>query len=86
MIGRTGYFSSERAEGFGMQDIYQVTFPNSQLDRVFVRGVVADLNEDPVKARIILMDAAGDEIVGIYNTNQNTGRYLMVLSTRRNTR
>lgn len=79
--GRTGYFSSERAEGFGMQDIYQVTFPNSQLDRVFVRGVVADLNEDPVKARIILMDAAGDEIVGIYNTNQNTGRYLMVLST-----
>lgn len=78
--GRTGYFSSERAEGMGMQDIYQVTFPNSQLDHMLVRGVVADASEEPVKARIILTDATGEEIVGIYNTNERTGRYLMVLS------
>jgi hypothetical protein len=25
------------------------------------------------------MDAVGEEIVGIYNTNERTGRYLMVL-------
>ncbi|MBX2972981.1 MAG: PD40 domain-containing protein [Flavobacteriales bacterium] len=77
--GRTGYFSSERAEGLGMQDIYQVIFPNSQLDHMVVHGVVADANEDPLKARIILMDATGEEIVGIYNTNTNTGRFLMIL-------
>ncbi|HQV76665.1 MAG TPA: hypothetical protein PLE78_14325 [Flavobacteriales bacterium] len=77
--GRTGYFSSERKEGFGMQDIYQVTFPNSQLDRLIVRGIVADAMEEPLKARIILTDATGEEIVGIYNTNEKTGRYLMVL-------
>jgi len=78
--GRTGYFSSERAEGMGMQDIYEVTFPNSQLDHMIVRGVVADASEEPVRARIILTDATGEEIVGVYNTNERTGRYLMVLS------
>jgi len=78
--GRTGYFSSERSEGLGMQDIYQVTFPNSQLDHMIVRGVVADAGEEPVKARIILTDATGEEIVGIYNTNERTGRYVMILT------
>ena len=77
--GRTGYFSSERPEGLGMQDIYQVTFPNSQLDHMLVRGVVADASDEPIKARIILTDATGEEIVGVYNTNERTGRYLMVL-------
>jgi hypothetical protein len=77
--GHTGYFSSERAEGMGMQDIYQVTFPNTQLDHMVVHGVVADAGDEPVKARIILSDATGEEIVGIYNTNKNTGRFLMIL-------
>ncbi|HRH69995.1 MAG TPA: tetratricopeptide repeat protein [Flavobacteriales bacterium] len=78
--GRTGYFSSERSEGLGMQDIYQVTFPNSQLDHMIVRGIVADAGDEPVKARMILTDATGEEIVGIYNSNERTGRYLMVLT------
>ena len=78
--GRTGYFSSERSEGLGMQDIYQVTFPNSQLDHMIIRGIVADAGDEPVKARMILTDATGEEIVGIYNTNERTGRYLMVLT------
>lgn len=77
--GRTGYFSSERAEGLGMQDIYQVTFPNSQLDHMVVHGIVADAGDDPLKARVILSDATGEEILGIYNTNANTGRFLMIL-------
>lgn len=78
--GHTGYFSSERPGGIGMQDIYQVTFPGSQLDYVLVRGVVADANDDPVKARILVTDMAGEEIVGIYNSSERTGRYLMVLT------
>lgn len=78
--GQTGYFSSERPGGLGMQDIYQVSFPGSQLDYMVVRGVVADVGDEPVKARILLTDMTGEEIVGIYNSNENTGRYLMVLS------
>ena len=62
-----------------MQDIYQVTFPGSQLDYMVVRGVVADASEEPIKARILLTDETGDEVIGVYNTNDKTGRYLLVL-------
>lgn len=78
--GYTGYFSSERPGGLGMQDIYQVVFPGSQLDYMVVRGVVADASDEPVKARMLLTDETGEEVVGIYNTNETTGRYLMVLT------
>ncbi|MCB0764269.1 MAG: hypothetical protein R2815_13645 [Flavobacteriales bacterium] len=78
--GYTGYLSSERPGGMGMQDIYQVTFPGSQLNYVVVRGVVADASEEPIKARIVLTDLAGEEIVGVYNSNERTGRYIMVLN------
>ncbi len=77
--GFTGYFSSQRQNGIGMQDIYQITFPGSQLDHVFVRGLVADANDEPVKARILLTDPISEEIIGVYNTNENTGRFMMLL-------
>jgi hypothetical protein len=77
--GQTGYFSSERPGGLGGQDIYQVVFPNSQIDYLLVRGVITDASEEPVKARITLMDGAGEEVVGVYNNNERTGRYVMVV-------
>lgn len=77
--GRTGYFSSERAGGLGGQDIYTVEFPSTQLDYLVVRGLVTDATDEPVKARITLTDEAGGEIVGVFNTNERNGRYLMVL-------
>jgi len=78
--GFTGYFSSERPGGMGMQDIYQVIFPGSQLNYVVARGVVADASDEPVRARILLTDEHGDEVVGVFNTNERTGRYIMVLN------
>ena len=64
-----------------MQDIYQITFPGSQLDHIFVHGIVAEAGDEPVKARILLMDPnEEDEIIGVYNTNEATGKFLMLLS------
>lgn len=77
--GYTGYFSSERPGGLGMQDIYQAVFPGSQLNYVVARGVVADASDEPLKARILITDELGDEVVGVFNTNEATGRYIMVL-------
>lgn len=77
--GRTGYFSSERPSGLGGQDIYQVVFPTSQIDYLLVRGIVTDALEEPVKARITLTDASGEEVVGVYNTHERTGRYVMAV-------
>ncbi|MFN3875183.1 MAG: hypothetical protein ACK4L7_04645, partial [Flavobacteriales bacterium] len=81
--GFTGYFSSERPGGMGMQDIYQVVFPGSQLNYLVARGVVADASEEPVKARIVLADESGEEVLGVYNTNEGTGRFIMVLEPGR---
>jgi hypothetical protein len=78
--GQTGWFSSERPGGMGGQDIYQVEFPNTQLDYLVVRGVVTDSAEEPVKARILVTDKEGTEIQGVYNANAHTGRYLLVLT------
>lgn len=77
--GLTGYFSSERDGGLGGQDIYQVVFPVSQINYMLVHGVVIDPGEEPVKARITLTDDKDEEIIGVYNTNQNTGRYIMAV-------
>ncbi|MCW5899047.1 MAG: PD40 domain-containing protein [Flavobacteriales bacterium] len=78
--GLTGWFSSERPGGLGMQDIYQVEFPGSQLDYLVVRGVVTDTAEEPVKARIVVTDPKSEELQGVYNSNERTGRYLLVLT------
>ncbi len=77
--GTTGYFSSERPGGLGAQDIYQVIFPSSQLEYFVVRGLVTDHLDAPLRARIVVEDEAREEILGVYNTNAATGRYLMVL-------
>lgn len=76
--GQTGYFSSERPGGLGGQDIYQVNFPTSQIDYLVVRGVVTDAAEEPVKGRITVTAGDDNSVVGVYNTNERTGRYLMV--------
>lgn len=77
--GRTGYISSERPEGMGEQDIYEVIFPSSQLSRVVVHGLITDALDRPVKSRVVVTVAGGDEVIGVYNTNPRTGRFLMVL-------
>ena len=80
--GQTGYFSSERSGGLGGQDIYQINFPSSQIDYLVVRGVITDVNEEPVKARITLSDLTGEELIGVYTANEKTGRYLMMVEPR----
>lgn len=77
--GRTGYFSSERPGGLGGQDICQVKFPSSQIEYVLVRGVVTDGNDEPVKAKLFLKEEGINGTVGVFNTNERTGRYVMVV-------
>lgn len=78
--GQTGFFSSERTGGLGLQDIYRVEFPGTQLDYIVVRGVVTDASDEPVNARIVVSDLQETEVQGIYNANMITGRYLLVLT------
>ncbi len=75
---KRGYYSSHREDGMGGQDIYVVSFENDfeQL-RVF-RGIVTDESNKPLSASLTLTDEEG-ETIGIYNTNAQTGKYIIVL-------
>jgi hypothetical protein len=64
--GTTGYFLLRALGGLGAQDIYQVLFPHSQIEYVAVLGVVTDNTEEPVRARMTVMDQSTDEIIGVY--------------------
>ncbi|MFZ1616049.1 MAG: hypothetical protein WAT41_01715 [Flavobacteriales bacterium] len=77
--GRTGYFSSERPNGFGGQDIYQALFPVSQIEYQLVRGIVVNGTDTPVQADIELTRHGNDVPEGSYRTNARTGRYLMAV-------
>jgi hypothetical protein len=54
-------------------------FPTSQIEYLLVRGVATDAGEKPVKAEITLTDKDSNEVIGIYHTNEGTGRYLMAV-------
>lgn len=76
--GTVGYFSSERKGGFGKQDIYQVTFPDPDMQYAIVRGTVTTIEEVPLKAHITLYNKFG-EIHGEYTSNARHGGFIMVV-------
>ncbi len=45
-----------------------------------IKGEVLDLQDRPVAARITLLDEHEKEIEGVYNTNPNTGKFVLVLN------
>src|ERR1035437_2224024 len=80
--GKTGYYSSLRPGGFGGADIYLIHFPDEDLGLKVFKGMVVsgDSADKPLSARITLFDAATNKVEGIYNTNQLTGRFIMITS------
>ena len=82
--GRSGYYSSEKEGGFGMQDIYEVELLYDNPMPTIVKGFVNDESGKPVRAKITLMDEEEKVVHGIYNSNASNGKYLMIIepSTR----
>jgi outer membrane protein OmpA-like peptidoglycan-associated protein len=83
---RTGYFSSVRAGGFGLKDIYEVRIVpkdqrRSEEPRLTVlKGQVIDAETRlPVAARIDITDNAGQANVSTQQANASTGNFLLSL-------
>ncbi|TAL57487.1 MAG: hypothetical protein EPN85_14020, partial [Bacteroidetes bacterium] len=78
--GQRGYYSSEKAGGFGQQDIYIVGpgLPGWKPALVLVKGNVST-NNLPSGADIEVVLANNNENVGIYKANASTGKYLINL-------
>jgi tetratricopeptide (TPR) repeat protein len=75
----TGYLSSEREGGYGSQDIYKVNFLDSVLPYKVHNLYVYDALKNVVKkSEVLLTDSASGKIYGVFKSNENTGKILIV--------
>ncbi len=79
--GTRGYFSSDRKGGYGQQDLYIVTpgYRGSRPVLALTIGVVT-VDEKPTKADISVTDMKTNEDRGTFQSNANTGKYIIALT------
>ncbi|HEY4797673.1 MAG TPA: hypothetical protein VII99_01230, partial [Bacteroidia bacterium] len=80
--GAKGYYSSARAGGYGMQDIYEVKpgVVGKKSVLVSLKGTIT-LDDLPVKANVRVVNADAEKEQGDYLSNSATGKYLVNLQT-----
>lgn len=88
--GHTGYYASSR-DGKD-KDIYTIRFITKEQEKkeeqpqlTVIKGVVVDKSSNlPVEAKIVVMDNDLNEIVGEFNSNSESGKYLITLPSGKN--
>jgi hypothetical protein len=74
-----GYFSSEREGGYGSQDIYSVYFPVNNIPlNVYNIHVFDESGNVLTNVDVLLTDMGKKSIYGMYKSNQNTGKVLVI--------
>jgi len=81
--GKHTYFSSDlREDNLGRQDIYQLEMPDTGRVKIaIIQGRIYGKDQEPLSARFMVSDQATNKIVGVYNSNARTGKYLLVFPT-----
>lgn len=86
--GGKGYFSSDRAGGFGGQDIYSFDMPeeDANIPLTMVKGrILAGETLAPVPTEIKVVDRETTKKVEyVYNPNKETGNYLIIFPPGKN--
>jgi hypothetical protein len=83
--GKTNYFSSDRPEGLGSMDNYEIQFPDFKRDYVLLQGRVVRKDNSFIvnlSAVITVIDKKTNKLQGIYRTNKRTGKYVLALLRR----
>ena len=78
--GRRGYYSSEQRNGFGQLDIYQVDFLYRQQKTMVLKGELRDIDGNPIQGTITLFDQFERNIHGVYNSNANNGKFILIIN------
>jgi len=77
--GQRGYYSSVKAESFGGSDIYQIDTRFGDNDLVVKHGVTTE-NGQAVHAKIKLIDMENNSEAGVFYSNPNSGKFILVLN------
>lgn len=79
--GSKGYFSSHRKDSYGERDIYVVNRANTDPNMIVTAGHVVDKETSkPIYATITITDLEHHKVIGVFNTNKITGKYLLALN------
>ena len=79
--GSKGYFASHREDSYGEKDIYTVKNPNPDTKMIVMTGYVLDNeSKQPVEATITVTNLETKQVIGVYNTNKETGKYILALN------
>lgn len=78
--GRKGYYSSEKENGFGDQDLYEVEFIYRQETNLIVKGMLTNDFGKPIQGEITLFDNTTKELKGVYTSHENTGKFILLLN------
>ncbi|MBL4625158.1 MAG: hypothetical protein JKY42_08480, partial [Flavobacteriales bacterium] len=74
---KTAYFATTRSSVSGEVTVYKVNVERIPVDFTIIKGTF--FSEATKSAKITVEDIQSGEIIGIWNTNGNTGGYLMTL-------
>lgn len=77
-LEKTAYFSSRRASPAGMIDVYKINTERKPVDVAVINGLMAKNAEGQfIKSKITVKNASNGELVGIFNSDPQTGAYTM---------
>jgi len=63
--GRKGYYSSEKEDGYGKQDLYEINFIYRQNMNLVVKGLLVDENGIPIQGEISIINEETKELIGL---------------------
>jgi len=75
-----GYYSSDKAGGFGSHDIYMIDYLEKRLRSSVVRGAVKDSDGNPVKADISLVNPTTGDLEGVYISSPEDGSFIFLVN------
>lgn len=84
---KRGFYSSQRADGYGGQDIYELSFKGNELkaELTLMQGLVKEkLSGNPVEATVLIWDNEAKKEVATFQSQANTGEYLIALPAGKN--
>jgi hypothetical protein len=77
--GQKGYYSSLKEDTYGNSDIYEIDTRFADNDLKVKHGI-AFIDNEPGKVKITLLDNEANSIVGTYNSNPKTGKFILVMN------
>lgn len=77
--GTRGYYSSIKEDTYGSSDIYMIDTRFGDNDLKVKQGRIIFENE-PIKAKITVIDIDSKQVSGIYNASLKTGKFILVMN------